>query len=328
MKANRQNILSIDNLHTYFFTERGVVKAVNGVSFSVNEGETLALVGESGCGKSVTALSIMKLIPDPPGRIVDGRILFNGTDLVRLSDKEMRHIRGNKIGMVFQEPMTALNPVFKIGDQIAEVLLHHHKATKDDVKDRVIELLRQVGIPSPETRINDYPHQMSGGMRQRVVIAMALACNPMLILADEPTTALDVTIQAQILELMKDLQENTGTAFILITHDLGVVAEMADRVVVMYAGRIVETSSMEELFSEPMHPYTIGLMESVPSWSDESSKGKRLRAIPGIVPSLLSLPKGCVFHDRCSKSFDRCQQEEPPLREHKPGRTVRCWLYH
>ncbi len=327
MKENSQTILSIDNLHTYFFTERGVVKAVNGVSFSVNEGETLALVGESGCGKSVTALSIMKLVPDPPGRIVDGKILFDGVDLVQLSDKEMRHIRGNLIGMVFQEPMTALNPVFKIGDQIAEVLLHHRKATKNDVEDRVIELLRQVGIPSPETRINDYPHQMSGGMRQRVVIAMALACNPRLILADEPTTALDVTIQAQILELMKDLQENTGTAFILITHDLGVVAEMADRVVVMYAGRIVETSSMEDLFRNPLHPYTVGLMESVPSWSGESP-GKRLKAIPGIVPSLLSLPEGCVFHDRCSRSFDRCRQEEPPLLEYKPGRTVRCWLYH
>ncbi len=326
MESNEQIILKVNNLHTYFFTERGVAKAVNGVSFYVRGGETLAIVGESGCGKSVTALSIMKLVPSPPGKIVDGEIIFDDVDIVKLSEKEMRQIRGNRIGMVFQEPMTALNPVFKIGDQIAEVLLHHRKASKQDVQNKVIELLRKVGIPSPESRINDYPHQMSGGMRQRVIIAMALACNPKLILADEPTTALDVTIQAQILELMKELQENTGTAFILITHDLGVVAEMAERVIVMYAGRIVEASAVKDLFHNPLHPYTVGLMESVPSWSDTSGK-KRLKAIPGIVPSLLALPSGCVFHDRCSKVFDRCKLEEPPLLEHDNSRLVRCWLY-
>ena len=319
-------ILQIDDLHTYFFTERGVAKAVNGVSFDIRPGEMLALVGESGCGKSVTALSVIRLIPEPPGKIVKGSILFEGKDLVKLSERDMRTIRGNKIGMIFQEPMTALNPVFSVGDQVAEVLLCHGKATKRDVRDKVIELLREVGIPSPERRIYDYPHQMSGGMRQRVVIAMALACKPRLILADEPTTALDVTIQAQILELMKTFQEQTGTSFILITHDLGVVAEMAERVVVMYAGRIVEMADVVSLFRNPMHPYTQGLMESVPSWSTGKEK-QRLKTIPGIVPSLLNLPPACVFHDRCNQSFDQCKEMEPPLMEVEKNRFVRCWLY-
>ncbi|SFN03920.1 ABC transporter ATP-binding protein [Thermodesulforhabdus norvegica] len=326
MREQNGIVLRVDDLHTYFFTERGVAKAVSGVSFEVKSGEMLALVGESGCGKSVTALSIMRLIPDPPGKIVGGRIIFEGRDLTRLPEKEMRSIRGNKISMVFQEPMTALNPVFPVGDQVAEVLLCHGKATKRDVKDRVIDLFRQVGIPAPERRIRDYPHQMSGGMRQRVVIAMALACRPSLILADEPTTALDVTIQAQILELMKELQQKTGTAFVLITHDLGVVAEMAERVIVMYAGRIVEVSDVVSLFRNPLHPYTQGLMESVPGWAEGKEK-QRLKTIPGIVPSLLRLPEGCVFNDRCSRSFDRCKLEEPDLVEIEDKRLVRCWLY-
>jgi peptide/nickel transport system ATP-binding protein/oligopeptide transport system ATP-binding protein len=319
-------LLEVQNLKTYFFTDRGVAKAVDDVSFSLDTGKTLCVVGESGCGKSVTALSIMRLIPEPPGRIVGGRILFEGTDLVGLSEARMRSIRGNKISMIFQEPMTSLNPVFRVGDQIAEVLELHENMKKAVAMDRAVELLRMVGIPSPETRVRDYPHQMSGGMRQRVMIAMALACNPKLIIADEPTTALDVTIQAQILELMEELSRTTGTAILLITHDLGVVAETAEHVVVMYAGRVVEEAPVRELFHDPLHPYTRGLMRSIPSMSDDERR--RLEAIPGVVPSLLALPVGCKFNDRCRHAFDRCLAEEPPLTTPKDGHSVRCWLFH
>ncbi len=319
-------LLEVHHLKTYFFTDRGVAKAVDDVSFSLDEGKTLCVVGESGCGKSVTALSIMRLVPDPPGRIVEGRILFQGKDLVQLSEDEMRKIRGNQISMIFQEPMTSLNPVFRVGDQIAEVLQLHEKMSKAEALDRSVELLRMVGIPSPETRIRDYPHQMSGGMRQRVMIAMALACNPRLIIADEPTTALDVTIQAQILELMEELSRTTGTAVLLITHDLGVVAETADHVVVMYAGRAVEEAPVRDLFHNPLHPYTQGLMRSIPSMSDDGKH--RLEVIPGVVPSLLALPPGCKFNDRCRHAFDRCFEEEPPITEPEKGHSVRCWLFH
>lgn len=318
-------LLSVEHLSTHFHTDRGTLKAVDDVSFSLEAGKTLALVGESGCGKSVTALSIMRLIPVPPGRIASGRILFDGTDLLQLSEAEMRHVRGNKISMIFQEPMTSLNPVFRVGDQIAEVLELHHKLSKKEALDRAVELLRMVGIPSPETRIRDYPHQMSGGMRQRMMIAMALACHPRLLIADEPTTALDVTIQAQILELMDELRRTTGTAVLLITHDLGVVAETAEHVVVMYAGRVVEEAPVRELFHHPKHPYTQGLLRSIPSLAEDEKQ--RLEAIPGVVPSLLALPPGCAFHDRCGFAMERCLQEDPPWKELIPGHGVRCWLY-
>ncbi len=318
-------LLEVNNLKTYFFTERGRVKAVDNVSFHVGEGRTLSIVGESGCGKSVTALSVMRLIPQPPGKIVEGEIRFDGTDLLTLSEKKMRAIRGNKISMIFQEPMTSLNPVFKVGDQIAEVIQLHEKIGKRESMDHATDLLKQVGIPSPETRINDYPHQMSGGMRQRVMIAMALACHPRLIIADEPTTALDVTIQAQILELMEQLSRTTGTAILLITHDLGVVAETAEQVVVMYAGRVVEEADVKTLFNNPLHPYTQGLMRSIPGTSEEEGR-VRLEAIPGMVPSLLDLPLGCKFNDRCRHATEQCAEEEPELIS-KEGHTVRCWLY-
>jgi peptide/nickel transport system ATP-binding protein/oligopeptide transport system ATP-binding protein len=318
-------LLQVEHLVTSFHTDRGTVKAVDDVSFSVDAGKTLALVGESGCGKSVTALSIMRLIPVPPGKITSGRILFDGTDLLRLSESEMRRVRGNKISMIFQEPMTSLNPVFRVGDQIAEVLELHEKLSRKEALDRAVDLLRMVGIPSPETRIRDYPHQMSGGMRQRVMIAMALACNPRLLIADEPTTALDVTIQAQILELMDELRRTTGTAVLLITHDLGVVAETAEHVVVMYAGRVVEEAPVRELFHHPMHPYTQGLLRSIPSLVHEEKR--RLEAIPGVVPSLLALPVGCKFNDRCGFVMPRCHEEEPPLMALQPGHSVRCWLH-
>lgn len=318
-------LLQVDHLATSFFTDRGTVKAVDDVSFSLESGKTLALVGESGCGKSVTALSIMRLIPTPPGRIVSGRIVFDGVDLLQLSETEMRQVRGNKIAMIFQEPMTSLNPVFRVGDQIAEVLELHQKMSRRDALDRAVELLRMVGIPAAASRLRDYPHQMSGGMRQRVMIAMALACNPRLLIADEPTTALDVTIQAQILELMDDLRRTTGAAVLLITHDLGVVAETAEHVVVMYAGRVVEEAPVRDLFHQPLHPYTQGLLRSIPSLvADEK---RRLDAIPGMVPSLLTLPPGCTFQDRCGYAMDRCVTQEPTLMVWKPGHQVRCWLY-
>lgn len=321
-----QPLLVVDQLETHFITERGVVRAVDRVSFQLEAGQTLGIVGESGCGKSVTALSIMRLIPEPPGKIVGGRILFEGRDLVAIPEPEMRRIRGNQISMIFQEPMTSLNPVFRIGDQIAEVLQLHEKLSKKEALARSVELLQQVGIPSPHSRIADYPHQMSGGMRQRVMIAMALACRPRLIIADEPTTALDVTIQAQILELMEQLSATTGTAVLLITHDLGVVAETAQQVVVMYAGRVVEAAPVRELFHAPLHPYTRGLMRSIPSLAGDDAR-RRLETIPGMVPSLVALPPGCKFHDRCRHAFPPCFEREPELATPAGGHPVRCWLY-
>jgi oligopeptide/dipeptide ABC transporter ATP-binding protein len=318
-------LLKIRNLHTYFFSDEGVAKAVDGVDLEVEEGETLGIVGESGCGKSVTALSILRLIPDPPGKVVEGKILFDGVDLLALSDAEMRAIRGRSISMIFQEPMTSLNPVFQIGDQIAEVLELHEGMSRRNAWDRSVEMLRMVGIPAPERRVREYPHQLSGGMRQRAMIAMSLACNPRLMIADEPTTALDVTIQAQILELMNRLQQKRGMSIILITHNLGVIAETARRVAVMYAGRIVEYTDVLSIFGRPKHPYTQGLLESVPRMGAEVRKEK-LNAIPGVVPSLLELPAGCKFSNRCKYVFEKCGVE-PPLIEADAGQLVRCWLY-
>lgn len=318
-------LLEVKNLKTYFFTEEGVVKAVNDVSFEVGEGETLGLVGESGCGKSVTSLSIMKLIPNPPGKIISGQILFNGIDIVNISEKDMHQIRGNKISMIFQEPMTALNPVFTVGHQIQEVFTLHQKISKKEAKEKTIELLRIVGIPEPEKRYHQYPFELSGGMRQRVMIAMALTCNPKLLIADEPTTALDVTIQAQILELIKEMQQKFNSAVILITHDLAVIAETVDNVAVMYAGVIVEKTQVKKLFKNPMHPYTIGLLNSIPVLGQ---RGKELQEIPGRVPNLIDLPKGCYFADRCNRRMPICTQEEVQLKEVEPGHFVRCFLYN
>ena len=316
-----EKLLEIKNLKTHFFTEDGVVKAVDGVDYSIDKGQTFGLVGESGCGKSVTSLSIMRLV-DYPGKIVDGQIIFDGEDLVKKTDEEMRHIRGNDIAMIFQEPMTALNPVFSIGDQISEPLMIHKKMTKKDALDYAVELLRKVGIPAPELRVNEYPHQLSGGMRQRAMIAMAVSCNPKLLIADEPTTALDVTIQAQILDLMKDLRKDYNSSVIMITHDLAVIAEFAEMVAVMYAGKIVEYSDVRTIFKHPSHPYTLGLMYSVPRLD---VKMKKLYAIPGVVPNPLYFPKGCKYHTRCEFATDRCKVEEPPLVEIEPGHKVRCW---
>ncbi len=317
-------LLEIEDLKTYFYTEDGVARAVDGVHLSVTAGEMLGIVGESGCGKSMTALSILRLIPTPPGRIVGGRILFNGRDLLKLSETEMRQIRGNHISMIFQEPMTSLNPVFTVGDQIAETLRFHRGLSKRQSQAAAVELLKKVGIPSPETRVKEYPHQMSGGMRQRVMIAMAVSCNPNLIIADEPTTALDVTIQAQILELLAELKEEIKTAIILITHDLGVVAEYAQKMAVMYAGRIYEQTDVQGLFTRPLHPYTQGLIASIPKV--EARQGK-LNVIPGLVPNLLHLPPGCRFSDRCPEVRQICRDKEPDLLAYEPGHLVRCWLY-
>ena len=297
-------------------------RAVEGVSFFVNNGETLAIVGESGCGKSVTGLTIMRLIQTPPGVIETGRVLFKGVDLLQLPEREMRNIRGRNIAMIFQEPMTSLNPVFTVGSQIAEAIRVHEDVSKAEARDRVIELLRRVQIPSPEERYRSYPHQMSGGMRQRVMIAMALACNSQLLIADEPTTALDVTIQAQIFELLAELREESGGARILITHDLGVVAETADRVLVMYAGRVVEQASVDELFDTPLHPYTRGLLKSIPS---RNVGHEKLPVIPGTVPDAAHKPANCHFHPRCEYCRDVCKQQDPELREIVPGHTARCW---
>lgn len=320
------SLLAINDLHTYFYADVGVAKAVDGVSFSVKTRDSVGIVGESGCGKSVTALSIMRLVPQPPGKIESGEIFFEGQDLLKKLPPVMRKIRGNKISMIFQEPMTSLNPVFRIGNQISEAIKLHQNLSKKEALDRAVEMLKLVGIPSPEKRVHDYPHQMSGGMRQRVMIAMAISCRPRLMIADEPTTALDVTIQAQILDLMRKLREETGTSIILITHDMGVIAEMVNTVIIMYAGKVVEQSSVEELFDNPYHPYTQKLLKSVPRL-DRKGKGEKLSVIPGIVPSLLSLPRGCKFNDRCEKAFKKCSREEPPLFEVQPGHTSRCWLY-
>lgn len=316
-------ILEVEDLRTYFYTRDGVVRSVDGVSFSVSEGETLAIVGESGCGKSVTSLSILRLIASPPGKIVSGSIRFHGKDLLGFSDAQMRDIRGDKISMIFQEPMTSLNPVLTIGRQIGEVLELHRHCTKEEARIRILELLKMVNIPEPESRIDEYPHQLSGGMRQRIMIAMALACDPEILIADEPTTALDVTIQAQILNLMRELRDRTRAAIILITHDLGVVAEMAQRVVVMYAGRKVEEANVFDLFEKPMHPYTLGLLNSMPRLDDAASK--RLVEIPGMVPSMRTEIVGCAFAPRCSSATERCTQESPVLTDHGNKHWVACW---
>lgn len=315
-------LLDVRDLHTYFYTRDGIVKSVNGVSFSVNRGETLGIVGESGCGKSVTSLSIMRLVPDPPGKIVRGQVLFDGRDLLTLSDAEMRQVRGNRIAMIFQDPMTSLNPVLTVGRQISESLELHMGMTGAQAQQRTIELLGLVGIPGASSRLRSYPHQFSGGMRQRVMIAMALACNPELLIADEPTTALDVTIQAQILELINRLKRELDTAVILITHDLGVVAGMTDRLVVMYAGRIVEQGPTTELFANPRMPYTIGLLRSIPRLDEQ--RGQRLNPIRGLPPLLVGLGEQCAFSARCDYMQPTCQQQVPPLREVAPQHQAAC----
>ena len=321
------DLLQVRNLQTSFFTPEGEVRAIDGVSFEIREGKTLGLVGESGCGKSVTSLSIMRLIPSPPGKIVGGEILYRGRDLLKLSNEEMRKIRGNEISMIFQEPMTSLNPVFTVGNQIGEAIKLHQGLGKKETRAKTIEMLRLVKIADPESRADAYPHQLSGGMRQRVMIAMALSCNPSLLIADEPTTALDVTIQAQILELMKELQQKIGgMALLLITHDLGVVAEQADEVAIMYAGKIVERSNTRAIFNHPFHPYTVGLLNSLPGATGQ--KKKRLDAIPGVVPNPLNLPSGCRFRDRCPRAADLCAQTEPELLENEAGHTVACHFPH
>jgi peptide/nickel transport system ATP-binding protein/oligopeptide transport system ATP-binding protein len=320
-------LLEIKDLSTHFNTEYGVIKAVDRVDLAINEGDTLGVVGESGCGKTVLALSIMRLIPSPPGKIFSGSVLFNGVDLLKLDSGEMRRIRGRDISMVFQEPMTSLNPVLRIGDQITEIIRLHMGLGRREAMNRALEMLSLVGMPSPETIVRNYPHQMSGGMRQRVMIAMALCCGPKLMLADEPTTALDVTIQAQILELIGRLKKDTGASVILITHDLGVIAEAAEHVAVMYTGQVVECASVESLFSRPLHPYTVGLMESIPKIDAARGRDEYLKVIPGMVPSLHNLPQGCTFQDRCPHTMQICREEEPQLKEHLPGHKVHCWLY-
>ncbi len=325
-----EKILEVKNLQTSFFTDRGEVKAVDNVSFDLYKGKTVGIVGESGCGKSVTSLSIMRLIPSPPGKIVGGEILYKGQNLLNLNMEQMRKIRGNEISMIFQEPMTSLNPVFTVGNQLIEAIRLHQDLSKKAALDKAVEMLKLVGIPAPDKRVNDYPHQLSGGMRQRVMIAMALSCNPNILIADEPTTALDVTIQAQILDLLRDLQQKMGMSIMLITHDLGVVAEMADEVVVMYAGKVAERGPVNEIFASPKHPYTQGLLNSIPILSKDPSgkvKKKRLEPIPGIVPNLLDLPRGCRFQERCKHVVQACREAEPELRVLKDEpvhREVRC----
>ncbi|HEY7844426.1 MAG TPA: ABC transporter ATP-binding protein [Bradyrhizobium sp.] len=320
------NVLDVKGLQTVFFTNSGLFRAVDDVSFHVKRGETLAIVGESGCGKSVSALSVMRLVPDPPGRIVGGEILLDGTDLLQLDEADMRAIRGNRISMIFQEPMTSLNPVIRIGDQISEAVRLHRDMSAKEARDKAVDMLRLVRIPEPARRAQEYPHQLSGGMRQRAMIAMALACRPALLIADEPTTALDVTIQAQILALMVDLQKELGMGLILITHDLGVVAQTAQRVIVMYAGRKVEEADVETLFANPRHPYTRGLMASIPAVPTAQTEGsERLAEIPGTVPALTRLPQGCAFAPRCNLAIDRCRQEYPPLAEFDGNHLAACW---
>lgn len=323
-----KKVLEVRNLKTHFFTDKGVVKAVDGVNFDLYEGKTLGIVGESGCGKSITSMSILKLI-DKNGKIVDGSIMYGDKDIVQLPVDEMRKIRGNEISMIFQEPMTSLNPVFRIGDQIIEAIKLHQDLTKQEAHDKAVSMLKLVGIPRAERVVYDYPHQLSGGMRQRAMIAMALACDPKVLIADEPTTALDVTIQAQILSLMNDLKEKMNTAIMLITHDLGVVAQMADDVIVMYSGKVVESAEVKELYGNPKHPYTQGLLESIP---DLKSEKKRLNSIEGVVPNPMELPKGCYFAPRCKYAMDKCWQEEPGvyfIDKEKNGEMhqVKCFLY-
>ena len=326
--SNNTQLLEIQELRTHFYTFEGIAKAVDDVSFSLDRGEVLGIVGESGCGKSVTAQSIMRLIPVPPGKIVSGKILFDGTDIVPLSMEQMRSIRGNRISMIFQEPMTSLNPVYTIGNQISEMFLLHEKRSKRESWQRSIEMLKKVQIPAPEKRVHEYPHQLSGGMRQRAMIAMALACNPEILIADEPTTALDVTIQAQILELMMQLQEDYDTAIMMITHDLGVIAEIAQRIIVMYAGKVVEEGSTIDIFEKPAHPYTRGLLKSIPMLGQRALHGRqRLKEISGIVPSLYDLTPGCSFYPRCPEAMGICRENPPVMIDVGGDHSVRCWLY-
>ena len=324
---DNQTVLEIKDLKTHFFTYEGVAKAVDGVTYRLAKGEPLGVVGESGCGKSVTALSVLRLIPIPPGRVVGGEIFFKGQNLLTLPEEEMRKIRGNRISMIFQEPMTSLNPVFTVGNQIQETFRLHQGLSKKGSLEKTVEMLRFVNIPAPEKCVQRYPHELSGGMRQRVMIAMALACRPEILIADEPTTALDVTIQAQILDLMTKLKEELGMAIILITHNLGVIAEMVKRVLVMYAGKIVEEARTKTLFENPMHPYTMGLLKSIPRLGDKFRVGKiRLNEIPGVVPSLYDLPPGCKFSTRCPSVMTVCREKEPELKEMGEGHFCSCWL--
>ena len=318
------SLLEIKNLSTFFYIEEGIVRSVRNVDLKIQRGETLALVGESGCGKSVTALSVLRLVPTPPGKFENGNILFNNQDIFSKTEKQMEQLRGNDVSMIFQEPMTSLNPIFTIGDQIAESIILHQKKTKAEAREITLELLRKVAIPSPENRIDQYPHELSGGMKQRVMIAMAIACKPALLIADEPTTALDVTIEAQILELMDQLRRDTDMAILLITHNLGIVARYADRVAVMYCGKIVEEAPVEVLFESPAHPYTQGLLGSLP----QGEPGEALESIPGTVPNPVSLPSGCAFHPRCKQAIPECSQEIPPnFRTEQSNQQVACWLY-
>ena len=320
-------LLEIKGLKTYFSTEEGLVRAVDGVDLRIERGETLGVVGESGCGKTVTALSIMRLISEPPGKIVEGHILWEGKNLLDLPPGEMRKIRGKEIAMIFQEPMTSLNPVFTVGEQIAEAIRLHEGANRRQALEKTVEMLRLVKMPNPEQRVKEYPHQLSGGMRQRVMIAMALSCHPKLLIADEPTTALDVTIQAQILDLLNELKARLGMAVMLITHDMGVIAETAQRVAVMYAAKVVEEAPVVELFKEPLHPYTQGLLASVPRIDLAATERRPLQAIPGVVPSPADFPRGCRFHPRCPHVMAMCREKEPMLKDMKPGHKVACWLY-
>jgi oligopeptide/dipeptide ABC transporter ATP-binding protein len=319
-----KELLRVNNLKTYFYSDRGIVKAVDDVSFHVNEGETLGIVGESGCGKSITCMSLVRLVETPPGKYVGGEILFNGEDMLKVPDSRIRQIRGNDISFIFQEPMTSLNPIFKIGRQISEALILHRGLSKQEAHEESIRMLELVKIPNPERVVNDYPFALSGGMRQRAMIAMALACEPMLLIADEPTTALDVTIQAQVLDLMNELKQKINASIIFITHDLGVIAEMSDRVMVMYAGKAVEVASTVDIFKNPKHPYTIGLIASKPDMSTEST---RLNVIPGNVPDLSNLPTGCPFSPRCDKSMDICKREFPDEKILDGEHRISCWLY-
>lgn len=327
----QEELIRVENLKTYFYTEQGVVKAVDGVSFSIKKGRVLGVVGESGCGKSITAMSIMRLLPEPQGRIISGKIIFNSPDGKQVDittldrhSQEMRNIRGRHIAMIFQEPMTSLNPVYTVGSQIMEAIMLHQKVDRETARKRAIEVLRAVDIPDPERRVDEYPHQMSGGQRQRAMIAMALSCEPNLLIADEPTTALDVTIQAKILRNMRDLQERLGMAIMMITHDLGVVGQMADDVIVMYVGKKVEESNVREIFRNPLHPYTQGLMKSIPMIG---FRDKQLVPIAGSVPSPYNLPKGCYFAPRCPHAMEKCKVQEPPEFEVEPDHKVSCWLY-
>ena len=328
MTDRNSHLLEVLDLKTYFSTFEGIARAVDGVSYYLDRGEVLGVVGESGCGKSVTATSIMRIVPDPPGKIVGGHIYFHGEDLTGLSQKAMRRIRGSRIAMIFQEPMSSLNPVYTIGNQIAEMFTLHKGMNKKEGLEAATEMLERVQIPAPHKRIHEYPHQLSGGMRQRAMIAMALACDPELLIADEPTTALDVTVQAQILDLMNKLKDELNTAIQMITHDLGVIAEMSDRIIVMYAGRVVEESEAVELFQNNLHPYTRGLLQSIPVLGSRSNgKQKRLSEIKGMVPSLYDLPSGCTFRERCSQAMKICREREPPLNSVNDSHAVRCWLH-